>query len=223
MSRCYSSHSSFGSSSFIWMSRECVSGTFIGFFPWSLVRDANEVEKVRYQRNFNLNVKLRFTSKRWWHIHLKQPRLQIFIDQNIKADKVKAVFRIRHIHVHTAVCDRINTDDSLDNQVIDLHPNSLNIDPQLLHSLLHLLESLLRPPFFSVHFEILIKLIDRVIGQMLEDWRLSRIVLFCCKSGKSFVVDVDSKRVEGGDDNVDSEIKFKAVEQKRIDDVVGDD
>ena len=73
---------------------------------------------------------------------------------------------------------------------------------------------------FILH-EIVVLLVDRVIREMhvfIVFVELGRVG-FRGKSGQAFFVHIDSKWLVACDDHVDSEIKFIAVNQKRIGDI----
>jgi len=44
----------------------------------------------------------------------------------------------------------------------------------------------------------------------------SFLILFCCKSSKTFFKNINSKRIVTSDHNVDSKIKFKSINEKRV-------
>ena len=45
---------------------------------------------------------------------------------------------------------------------------------------------------------------------------VGRIVFLTCKSNQSFIVNVNSPWVHGRDANIDSNVEFKAIDEKRI-------
>ena len=63
--------------------------------------------------------------------------------------------------------------------------------------------------------------VDGVVGQVSKLVRLNigRIVLFTGKPCKTFVKNVDAPRVHGGEQYVNSNIKFKSVYKQRIMDI----
>lgn len=77
---------------------------------------------------------------------------------------------------------------------------------------------------FILH-EIVVLLVDRVIREMhvfIVFVELDRVG-FRGKSGQAFFVYIDSEGLVACDDHVDSEVKFIAVNQKRIGDISRDD
>lgn len=67
---------------------------------------------------------------------------------------------------------------------------------------------------------VLICLVDGVVGQVHECLfivGLSRRLIACCaETSQSLIVDEGLNRVESGHDDVDSQVKFDAVEEQRV-------
>ena len=46
------------------------------------------------------------------------------------------------------------------------------------------------------------------------------VVLFACEAHQSFIIDVDAKRVDRGDGDVDAEVPFEAIDKDRFGDIL---
>ena len=70
-------------------------------------------------------------------------------------------------------------------------------------------------------------LVDTVVGQVLEFsvLRILRqvVINFSGKPSQSFLINVDSERVDACDTDVDSQIELKSVNKQRVVNVMADD
>jgi hypothetical protein len=71
-----------------------------------------------------------------------------------------------------------------------------------------------------VTIEVIIVFVDGVVGQVLEEvshvLATSFFILLCCESTDAFLEDIDAKRVDSIDQDVDSKVEFEAIDEKRI-------
>ena len=58
----------------------------------------------------------------------------------------------------------------------------------------------------------------------IDAWAVAwLVILLCCKSNKSFPIDINSQWIIASNDNINSQIELVAIDEKRVVDVSADD
>jgi hypothetical protein len=85
--------------------------------------NTSQVQQVRYQPRFNLQINWRVTVQTWREVHLQKPRLMRLIDQNIEPKQLKSVVSVRNEHLEPCCHSALHANDRFDNDVLNLVPD----------------------------------------------------------------------------------------------------
>lgn len=72
----------------------------------------------------------------------------------------------------------------------------------------------------GIEHELFAGLVDGVIGEMYEVvfqvFLLCPLVVFCCKAGQSFLIDVDPEWIATVDEHIDAHVELQTIDQQRV-------
>mmetsp|Transcript_13219 Transcript_13219/g.23377 ORF Transcript_13219/g.23377 Transcript_13219/m.23377 type:complete len:226 (-) Transcript_13219:903-1580(-) len=151
--------------------------------PAGIGRDTQQLKAVSQNLFFHNTVKLGFCSKGGRVIDLQEPRLKLVIQHDVEAQYLKAHAIVHIIWLATTIevrQARLNCNQGLDDQVLDLHVQRVDVVPFTFQMLLHCLPTpfvtILGVVWIRVFLEIWIHLVDGVIGEMHHH----RLQIFTC-------------------------------------------
>ena len=117
---------------------------------------------------------------------------------------------------------------SLNNDIVDARPKQIHVYANLFK----MLAKSTKRPFVSIVIlftilvlnELFVLFVNRVVGKMHEFVLLVYLlgIGFACKSGKTFLEDINLQRFVASDHNIDTEVKLVTVDQQRVRDVLAD-
>ena len=97
--------------------------------------DSYQIEHVTYQVALDGHIERRFCGHGRAQIDLNQPRLQIRVNQDVKAEQFKAVGPMRAILLHGGLDVVLAAEDCLDDDIVDAGPEQVHVDAHLLQVL----------------------------------------------------------------------------------------
>jgi hypothetical protein len=192
--------------------------------------DADQVQGVNNQHRLDLLVQRARTTETWRDVNLQEMWSQFLVQQNVKTVNFKA-------HISVFVASRVAASD------LGLVSDA-SLDNYILYAVEHLIiiDAIFREVIFQLHqipfgcvfilalgtlsLDVVIcAFVNGVICQMNESFfqHLRIICVFLSrKPNEALLIKEDLQRVETGDNDVDSQIVLKPVNEMRIRNVLAD-
>lgn len=164
-------------------------------------------------------------AQRWRHIHFKQPRLQLIIDQYIVAIQLETVVATWHKHATRRGHRLRASQDRFDNNVLDVGHQLLDVAALLAQMPQQSAERPLVPNILLLFVGLdIVRMVfvDAVVAQMhasVPQVLDVLVVLDRCQANQTLFVHVHDEWVVRGDHHIQADVALVAVDAQRIGDV----